>query len=82
MPDHLRRFTQIGNLVTATAVGWARVEGEKHFPSDVLAGAALGYFLNAFVHDAFLGLPEDTRFGFVVFPTIDGGAVTGVSLTF
>ncbi len=82
MPGHLRRLTQIGNLVTASAVGWARVEGEKHFPSDVLASAALGYFLNAFIHDAFLGLPDDRRFGIVVLPTIEGGAMANVSIAF
>jgi hypothetical protein len=47
------------NTVTVAAVSWARVEARKHFPSDVLAGAALGHFLSAFVHDAFLNLPED-----------------------
>lgn len=44
----------LGTLVAGTA--WARVEAGKHYPSDVLAGAALGHFLGAFVNDAFLGL--------------------------
>ena len=39
----------------------ARVGGRKHFPSDVLFGAALGHFLTAFIHDAFLNLAEDGR---------------------
>jgi hypothetical protein len=45
---------------TSLAVGtaWARVEAKKHFPSDVLAGAALGSFLSAFIHDAFMGLDQ------------------------
>jgi len=38
---------------------WARVEAGVHYPSDVLAGAALGSFIVAFVHDSFLGLPLD-----------------------
>ncbi len=53
---------QIGNVLLATSVAWARVEGGEHFPSDVLAGAALGNFFSGFIHDAFLGLPERKRF--------------------
>ncbi|MGD9873337.1 MAG: phosphatase PAP2 family protein [Kiritimatiellia bacterium] len=45
--------------IMAAGTGWARVEAGVHYPSDVLAGAALGYFLSAFIHDAFLGEPED-----------------------
>jgi membrane-associated phospholipid phosphatase len=37
------------------ATGWARVEGNKHYPSDILVGAALGNFIGAFINDAFLG---------------------------
>lgn len=56
-------------LCAATAVGcaWARVEGRKHYPSDVLTGLALGHFFGAFVTDAFLGLSrtEDVTIGVV-----------------
>jgi hypothetical protein len=34
-------------MVTATA--WGRIEGKKHYPSDVLAGAALGNFIGNFI---------------------------------
>jgi len=37
------------------ATGWARIEGNKHYPSDILFGAALGNFIGAFINDAFLG---------------------------
>ena len=37
----------------AAASSWARVEAQKHFPSDVLAGTALGHFLGAFFREAF-----------------------------
>ncbi len=79
---------QISNTVLASGVAWARVEAHKHHPSDVLFGAALGHFLNAFIHDAFLNLPEDSRdhrtgrdrrFDFTVFSTGHGG---GVALCF
>lgn len=37
-----RRAMQVGVLGMTAATGWARVEAAKHFPSDVLVGAALG----------------------------------------
>jgi hypothetical protein len=37
------------------ATAWARIEAGAHYPTDVLAGAALGNFVSLFVHDAFLG---------------------------
>lgn len=46
--------TGLGLLTAGTA--WARVEAKKHYPSDVLAGMAIGHFFSAFVNDAFLGL--------------------------
>ena len=73
MPNEVRLPIQLGNIVVSTFTAWARVEAQKHYPSDVLAGAALGYFLTAFVHDAFLGLPEDMRFGINIVPLKRGG---------
>jgi hypothetical protein len=46
----------------AGATAWSRVEGGKHYPSDVLVGAALGNFVAIFVHDAFLPAESNTRF--------------------
>jgi membrane-associated phospholipid phosphatase len=37
------------------ATGWARIEGARHYPTDILIGAALGNFVGAFINDAFLG---------------------------
>ena len=62
-------------------MAWARVEGDRHYPSDVLAGAALGHFLSAFIHDAFLGLPEDKKFDFAVF-AYKNGAMARVLFAF
>jgi membrane-associated phospholipid phosphatase len=81
LPIGLKRTLQVSNVVFATGAAWARVEGGKHFPSDVLAGAALGYFLSAFIHDAFLGLPETDTFRLVVFPARNGAHVE-VSFSF
>ena len=49
--------------VTARAAGtaWARVEGGKHYPTDVLVGAALGNFVAVLMHDAFLGRDPRVR---------------------
>lgn len=66
-----KEVIQWGNIGLATGVAWARVEGEKHYPSDVLAGASLGYFLTAFVHDFFFGLPDDNAFDFQITPVKD-----------
>ncbi|NIS60372.1 MAG: phosphatase PAP2 family protein [Proteobacteria bacterium] len=72
---------QVGNIILATSVAWSRVEAQEHFPSDVLAGAALGYFLSALTHDTFLGLSEDTRFGLVILP-LEEGAIAEFFLAF
>ena len=77
--EDFRTPLQIGNTVLASGVAWARVEAHKHHPSDILFGAALGHFLTAFIHDAFLNLPEDGGFDFAVFSTGDG---LGLALDF
>ena len=79
MPAGLRPPIKAGNIVLASGVAWARVEAQRHYPSDVLASAALGHFLTAFIHDAFLNLPEDRDVEFAFFP-IEGGA--GIELAF
>jgi membrane-associated phospholipid phosphatase len=47
--------SDIGLGVIAAGTAWARVEAKAHYPSDVLAGIAIGHFLSAFINDAFLG---------------------------
>lgn len=71
--EDVRLPLQVGNILLATSVAWARVEAKKHYPSDVLASAALSNFFCTFIHDAFLGLPEDNKFSFTIFP-LKGGA--------
>jgi hypothetical protein len=67
-------------LAAAFTVGtaYARVEARQHFPSDVLAGAALGHFIGGFADGAFLGVEE----GYQVVPTVDvsqHGFLVGIS---
>ena len=76
MPNAMRRTFQIGNLGLAGAVAWARVEGKAHYPADVLAGAALGHFLTAFIYDAFMNLPDNSRVELAITPLDGGGAVS------
>jgi len=44
---------RIGLASLTTGTAWARVEAGKHFPSDVLAGMALGHLIGAFINDVF-----------------------------
>jgi len=52
------RVLDIGFISLGVGTAWARVEGGVHYPSDVLAGAALGHFIAAVVNDAFIGDPQ------------------------
>jgi len=81
MSEKVRVPMQVANILLATSVGWARVEAGKHFPSDVLAGAALGHFFSAFIHDAFMGLPRDNSLSFDVLPS-KHGVMIGLSCAF
>jgi hypothetical protein len=65
--------------VTLGLVAWARIEAGEHFPSDVLAGAAIGNFVTAFIHDFLLGQPEDIDLGVEV---QQGTVMAGVTLRF
>ncbi|MCL5281954.1 MAG: phosphatase PAP2 family protein [Planctomycetes bacterium] len=86
--ENVRTPLQIANTILASGVAWARIEAHKHYPSDVLFGAALGHFMTAFVHDAFMNLPEkdrhnsagrDRRVDWTFFSTGHGG---GLALDF
>ena len=70
--DHTKTAMRVGVMTLAAGTAWARVEAKKHFPSDVLAGAALGNFIASFVHDAFLGLADDRKIALWVAPSRRG----------
>ncbi|MDH3658695.1 MAG: phosphatase PAP2 family protein [Alphaproteobacteria bacterium] len=57
----LRAAASFGLYGLASATAWARVEAEEHYPSDVLAGAALGNFIARFSSRAFLGDDDDDQ---------------------
>ena len=59
----------------AGLTAWARVEAEKHYPTDVLAGAALGHFITAMIHDSMMGLDTPVQVG-VELDGKNGGMLT------
>jgi hypothetical protein len=54
--------TGINTLNTTMAAGtmWARIEGKRHYGSDVLAGYALGSFLSGFIYDSLMNIENGT----------------------
>lgn len=57
------------------ATAWARVEGGWHYPSDTLAGMAIGNFCGVFFTDTFMGL-DQSRLRVAFAPLPGGGALT------
>ena len=53
MPDDTRRALDITLRTMAGLTGWARVEGNKHYVSDVLVGYGLGYFFGHYADALF-----------------------------
>jgi membrane-associated phospholipid phosphatase len=68
LPQEVRIPLKVVNILLGTGVGLARVEAGAHYPSDVLAGFAIGNFLSATIYDSFTGLPERKSFGFLISP--------------
>jgi predicted small secreted protein len=60
----------LGAITAATA--WARVEANFHYPSDVLAGVAIGHFFGVFFTDAFLGLDNPKSAMVLLEPSREG----------
>jgi hypothetical protein len=59
IPRWAKITSKVGLTAIPLATGWARVEAEKHYPADVLAGMALGHFFGIFIHDAFMGIDQE-----------------------
>jgi len=63
LPAVIQTAAGIGLTGLSLLGAWGRVEGGVHYPSDVLAGLALGHFAGVFFQDAFLGI-ETAEFSF------------------
>lgn len=72
--DH--RFANTALSVLPYATGWARVEAEKHFPSDVLAGIALGNFFAQIGRN----LMSDANQATLYVRPVDGATIVGISM--
>lgn len=46
LQENTRMTMNIGFNSLAVATGWARIEAERHYPADVLAGWSLGYLVS------------------------------------
>lgn len=66
MDPNLRFGIKTINTTMALGTLWARVEGNRHYTSDVLAGYALGSFISGFVYDSLMNL--DSNESFTVIP--------------
>lgn len=72
---------QIGLGALTAATAWARVEANQHYPSDVLAGIAIGHFFGVFLTDAFLGL-DNPRHALVFIEPSREGALAMMQFNF
>jgi hypothetical protein len=68
----VRKTLDVGLDVMEIGVSWARVEAGKHFPSDTLAGLAVGNFCAAFFTRAFLDSGGHQQ---LALQPADGGAI-------
>jgi membrane-associated phospholipid phosphatase len=75
VPGWGKNFLKAGFFTLSVATGWARVEAEKHYPSDVLFGMALGNFIGTFFNDAFMGLVSPGHLTIAIGPTAKGASM-------
>lgn len=54
LPMWVDTSLRLGLHGIAAGTGWARVEARKHYATDVLVGLAVGHFVAAFMHEAFM----------------------------
>lgn len=78
LPPPVRTGLDVLLKSLAAGTAWARVEGGVHYPSDVLAGAALGNFVSRLVCEAFL--PQGPGAGAYIEVGPEAGGGLSVSL--
>jgi len=68
LPAGARIPLATGLDLLAAGTAWSRVEAGKHYPSDVMAGAAVGNFLSVFLNRALRSRRETAQFDLQVQP--------------
>jgi membrane-associated phospholipid phosphatase len=66
------KLSRIALYGVAAGTAWSRVEAKQHYPSDALAGYAMGYFISTLINDAFLGLDAKGGAFLTLGPSRDG----------
>jgi len=79
LPVPLQYGIDGANTFMSFAVMWARVEGKRHYPTDVLLGYSLGNFVSGFIYDALINYDPDTTVGLA---PVKGGASASVTFRF
>jgi membrane-associated phospholipid phosphatase len=64
-----RNLFRAGLATLVFGTGWSRVEGKRHYPSDVLAGHAIGHFLGTAISDAFFGPDHSKDLRLIILPS-------------
>lgn len=67
-----RLLTDISIYTVEGVQGWARVEGGKHWPSDVMFSIAMGNWIAGFFYDWFIDDPENANWAVSFGPSDDG----------
>ncbi len=74
-----REALDVGLHALSFATAWARVEGGWHYPSDTLAGMAIGNFCAVLFTESFMGL--DSGREQLAFSPLPGGGIVEFSFT-
>ena len=80
MPATVRTGAAVGLEALAVGTGWARMEAHRHYVDDALYGYAIGHFVAAFVHDAFI--EQRWKGAAIGFQPMEGGGVLRLALPF
>ena len=80
MPATVRTGAAVGLEALAAGTAWARVEAQRHYIDDALVGYAIGHFVAAFVHDAFI--ERRWKGAAISFQPMEGGGVLRLALPF
>jgi membrane-associated phospholipid phosphatase len=81
IPENMVIASRIFLVTLTTGVSWARLEAGSHYPSDVLAGVAMGHFIGAFINDAFLGIEKSSPIAPIIEPS-RGGVLIGITIQY